>query len=202
MRMSKTGRPSPAMIVAALALTFALAGTAVAADPVAKLNGKKVKKIAKRQINKAAPNLTVKKAASADAATQAVNSFLANGQTVHKLFTKIPTNTTTPAAVLTASGLSLTATCDAAGDLTFEGTTTVDNSVIGSNFAGGSDFESNFDTGAANAFDPTVGSDTGQGTLTYSTPTGAYVTANFAVDEANTFDTYAGCVVVGSAVSG
>jgi hypothetical protein len=48
-------RPSPALIVAVVALVAALAGTAVAADPLAStsVSKKKTKKIAKKQANKA-----------------------------------------------------------------------------------------------------------------------------------------------------
>jgi hypothetical protein len=52
MSLDTRKRPSPAMIVAALALCFALAGTAIAADPVAKITKSKVKKIAKKQADK------------------------------------------------------------------------------------------------------------------------------------------------------
>jgi hypothetical protein len=47
----KRSRPSPALVVAVLALVAALAGTAVAADPVAQtsISKKKTKKIAKNQ---------------------------------------------------------------------------------------------------------------------------------------------------------
>jgi hypothetical protein len=51
-------RPNPALIVAVLALVAALAGTAVAADPIATdsaVTKKKVKKIVKKQINKRFP---------------------------------------------------------------------------------------------------------------------------------------------------
>lgn len=66
------------MIVAALALTVALGGTAIAADPAAKINKAKVKTIAKKQINKLAPGLDVanaKTADTADTATTAENTF-------------------------------------------------------------------------------------------------------------------------------
>jgi hypothetical protein len=63
-------RPSPALIVAALGLVLALAGTAIAApDFVAKkVTKSKVKQIAKKQINKAAPGLSVDHATTADTA--------------------------------------------------------------------------------------------------------------------------------------
>ena len=55
MRRLKRSRPSPALIVAVVALVAALAGTAVAADPLAttSVSKKKTKKIAKKQANKA-----------------------------------------------------------------------------------------------------------------------------------------------------
>jgi hypothetical protein len=68
-------RPSPAMIIAALALVVALAGTAIAAPDIAtkKVTKSKVKKIAKRQankqINKRAPGLSVANAETADRAS-------------------------------------------------------------------------------------------------------------------------------------
>lgn len=71
---SKRSRPSPAIIVAALALVLALAGTAIAApDFSAKAVSKsKVKKIAKKQANKQikikAPGLSVNHANTADSA--------------------------------------------------------------------------------------------------------------------------------------
>ena len=58
MRFIRT-RPSPALLVSVIALVAAVAGTAVAADPVANssaINKKKVKKIAKKQANKAVNN--------------------------------------------------------------------------------------------------------------------------------------------------
>jgi hypothetical protein len=66
-------RPSPAIVLAILALVAALAGTAVA-DPGASISAvtkKKVKKIARKQIKKAAPRLSVSHAKTADTATNA-----------------------------------------------------------------------------------------------------------------------------------
>ena len=56
-------RPSPAMVVAIVALISALGGTAVGAAFVTK---KQAKKIAKNQVNKLAPGLSVASAKSAD----------------------------------------------------------------------------------------------------------------------------------------
>jgi hypothetical protein len=56
-------RPSPAMVVAIVALIAALGGTAIGAGFVTK---KKAKKIAANQVNKLAPGLSVAKAKKAD----------------------------------------------------------------------------------------------------------------------------------------
>jgi uncharacterized protein (UPF0333 family) len=59
MNRLKHGRPSPALIVAVIALVAALAGTAIASNPQATssaINKKKVKQIAKKQANKAVAN--------------------------------------------------------------------------------------------------------------------------------------------------
>jgi hypothetical protein len=82
MSLVKRSRPSPAMIVAALALCFAMVGTAVAGtDAVSKLTKSKVKTIAKKQADKELKaNVsgshvnTADKATSADTATTATTA--------------------------------------------------------------------------------------------------------------------------------
>jgi hypothetical protein len=84
MRLSAGSRPSPAMIVAVVALSFALAGSAVAGtDALDKaINKSKVKKISKKQankqINKKAPGLSVANAVNAENAVNATNAETAN----------------------------------------------------------------------------------------------------------------------------
>lgn len=76
---SRGGRPSPAMVLAALALVFAMVGTAVAGtDGITnKITKSKVKSIAKKQVNKAAPGLSVLNAKTADSATTATTATTA-----------------------------------------------------------------------------------------------------------------------------
>jgi hypothetical protein len=62
MKVSSRRLPSPAMFVAAIALTLAVAGTSIAADPLAKLTKSKVRKIANKEIDKRAPGLSVDEA--------------------------------------------------------------------------------------------------------------------------------------------
>jgi len=69
----RTSRPSPAIVIAALALVAALAGTALAGPDAttSELTKSKVKKIATKQINKLAPGLSVAGAQTADHANSA-----------------------------------------------------------------------------------------------------------------------------------
>src|SRR5215207_2350370 len=95
MTSSKGRRPSPAMIVAALALIVALAGTAMAAPSAIKsiLNKKEknqVKNIAKNQVNQLAPGLSVASAKSADTAKRAdtaANADALGGQALANIVT-------------------------------------------------------------------------------------------------------------------
>jgi hypothetical protein len=83
MKRLRISRPSPAVIVAAVAIIAALAGTAIA-DPSAltsALNGKEKKQtrnIAKDEIGKAAPGLSVAHAGTANNANTLGGSSLAN----------------------------------------------------------------------------------------------------------------------------
>jgi hypothetical protein len=69
-------RPSAAMIVAVVALSLGLGGSAVAGSGV--LSKGKVKAIASKQITKRAPGLSVASAKSADTAGRATNLHSAN----------------------------------------------------------------------------------------------------------------------------
>jgi hypothetical protein len=202
-------RPSPWMLVAVAALTFAIAGTALAGTgAVSKLTKSSVKKIANNQINKAAPGLSVAKAvsaenaASATNATNADNSATTGGQSVTKIFGKVAVDA--PQVTLyQKNGLTLTLSCPG-GVNTLRAATSVDNSIIASQGAIGATafgtFFSDFDTGAS--FNPIGGVSRGAGTITYSSPTGSYVTVTFAADNPTTFGNFVGCAVVGSAISG
>jgi hypothetical protein len=81
MRRFPTTRPSPALIVAMIALVLALAGTALAGGTAAKITKSKVKTIAAKQINKLAPGLEVnsaKTATTADSAKTATTAGIAS----------------------------------------------------------------------------------------------------------------------------
>ena len=79
--MNQARMPSPAILVAVLALVAALAGTALAGTgaTTSKLSKKKVVKIADREINKLASGLSVAHATTADTAAQAENADMLDG---------------------------------------------------------------------------------------------------------------------------
>ena len=78
------------MIVAAIALTFALVGTSVAANPTTRAISKsKVKTIAKKQIAKAASGLKVAKANEATTAANATNATNATSAETAKTATTV-----------------------------------------------------------------------------------------------------------------
>jgi hypothetical protein len=91
-------RPSPAMVVAIVALIAALGGTAIGAAFVTK---KQSKKIAKNQVNKLAPGLSVASAKSADNATNATSANSAK----NVLFASVDYNDSTPAVVSGTPGI-------------------------------------------------------------------------------------------------
>jgi hypothetical protein len=103
------------MIVAAVALIFAVAGTAIAGPGSisSKISKSKVKKIAKKQIAKAAPGLSVAKAASADTAA---NADAVNGHKIFKIFATIPVGSADQ-TIATFAGYTLSASCTPGGDL-------------------------------------------------------------------------------------
>lgn len=198
--------PSPAMLVAVIAMAFALVGTAVAANDGAiypKLTKSKVKKIAKKQANKQLKaNVSGSHVNLADTATNADEAATVGDQTPHKIFTKIATGTGATTA-LEVNGLKLSVGCTG-GALQFTATTTVNDSVFGSNAANvgspGGIRSSDFDT--TNTLNVIQGLPRGAGTFTYSQPNGSYVSGTFTSDDSNTFGSFDGCVVVGTAFSG
>lgn len=124
-------RPSPAMALAALALVFAMVGTAVAGTDglTNKITKPKVKTIAKKQIDKAAPGLSVLKAKTADTATTAAavaaNSVgsgqLSDGGVRAADLGPITTVSATGTVAAGASGSLTTGQCPATSPLAISG---------------------------------------------------------------------------------
>jgi hypothetical protein len=111
--MSKR-RPSPAMVVAMIALCLGLGGSAIAAGGVTKSQMKKIaKKQANKQINKREAGLSVAHAKTADSATNAqaaTNASAVGGNSVTK-FTFLAPDGTGSTELFNVNGLRMTASC-------------------------------------------------------------------------------------------
>jgi hypothetical protein len=92
MKFTSQKRPSPAMVVAILALSLGLAGSAVAAK--GGLGTAQVKTVANKQITKRAPGLAVASAKSADTAKRATNLYGANVNADGAMLGSIPPGVT------------------------------------------------------------------------------------------------------------
>jgi hypothetical protein len=137
MERFRNARPSPAIVIVALALVAALAGTALAGpDAVTSaITKKKVKKIARKQIKKLAPGLSVANAETAgvanrattadtaDSATQAQNANTANGVKPIKVSFAAPSGTP-PTAFVNQGGVRIRGECTAGGEARLELTNT------------------------------------------------------------------------------
>jgi hypothetical protein len=126
--MPRNLRPSPALIVASLALVVAVSGTAYAA---ATINGRSIAahSIAGRKLMN--NTLTGAQINESHLATvpKAANATAVGGITVRKVFYAPRTNSTTPTTILHLGGLVLTATCSH-GDVEVVMTSTVDHAHL------------------------------------------------------------------------
>jgi hypothetical protein len=115
--MSRIKRPSPALVVAILALVAAIA---VPAFALTKKEKRVVRNVANAQITKRAPRLTV---ASAQTATQAQNATRANGVKPIKVSFAAPSGTPATAFV-NERGVRISGECTAPGEAKLDLTNT------------------------------------------------------------------------------
>lgn len=153
------GKPSAAMVVSIVALVLAVTGTSVAGVATISVLNKKEKKqtrnIAKDEINKAAPGLSVANAVNAenaanaqsatnaesatnatnatnaDNADQADNSTTVNGVGVEGVLYRQSDTTNNPQTLVNLGGLTLTANCNG-GNLDLNANTSVNNATLSS----------------------------------------------------------------------
>jgi len=134
-------RPSPALVVASLALVIATGGTAYAAVTISGRSITNHSIAGRKMINNTLTGTQIKESglATVPRANLAANASKVGGFTVRKIFYAPTTNSTTPKTILHLGGLVLTATCGN-GDLDVTATSTVDHAHLGSemyNAAGG-----------------------------------------------------------------
>jgi hypothetical protein len=126
MKRLRRRKPSPAMLVAIVALVFALAGsTAAGVATISVLNKKEkkqVRNIAKDEIGKAAPGLSVasaetaNRANTANTADSATNAASVGGRTVSRIFATVPLGTTNQ-TIATLGPFTLRGSCDGSGNV-------------------------------------------------------------------------------------
>ena len=163
-------------------------------------------KIAKRAISSSevgqdaitGTNIVESSLGTVPTATNATNASKVNGRSVEK-FAFLGSAGTGTTTVLTLNGLTLTAACSAASELTARAATSVSGALI--HTGGGRDIDLAF-YNADNAFnigasfdvldEGSSGSDALQGSLTYVRPDGEVVTATFMAEEAPGRCTFAG----------
>jgi hypothetical protein len=223
MRQISTSRPSPALLVAVLALVAALAGTAVAGHDASTsaLSKKKVKKIARKQaikqinalvpgladeqITSRAPGLSVAHAETAAQADAAGNAATVDGQRVTKIFAKLPPGTINR-TIATINAFRIRATCSAGGavqELILDPSATDATLQVESNgFPDGPDFDSNAD-GELNDINLNGGgSNVGTSTFSAARSGGFNLVGMIGYDDPLTFDGENVCSVHGLVISG
>jgi hypothetical protein len=191
---ARFSRPSPALVVASLALVVALGGTAYATATISgsaitdhSIAGRKLidNTLTGRQIKESA-------LAAVPKASLAANASKVGGFTVRKVFYAPTTNSARPKTILQLGGLVLKATCEG-GDVDVSATSTVDHADLtselwksaGGGMAGGlhhSDFGPNSATHVDSLDD---GNAWGHTSFTYTRANGTIVNGQLSFDSSD-----------------
>jgi hypothetical protein len=123
-------RPSPALIVASLALFVAIGGSAYAAATISGSSITDHSIAGRKMIDNTLTGRQIKESRLATV-PRAVNASTVGGFTIRKVFYAPRTDTATPTTILHLGGLVLTATC-ANGDLDVEMTSTASHAHLAS----------------------------------------------------------------------
>lgn len=218
---ARISRPSPAFVMASLALVVALGGTAFAAPIrhfVASIDGADIKKHSVTG-DKLKDNTLTNKQVDESSLTTVPNARTVGGITVREVFYAPTTESATPKAILELGGLVLTATCGN-GDLEVTMTSTVAHAHLASemfNSASGGSADglhhSDFGPHSAFHFGESLGDGNayGETSFTYTQPNGAIVNGQLSFDssdlieihpgDGDIFDHDAKCLVSGFAMS-
>jgi hypothetical protein len=217
---ARISRPSPALVVATLALVVALGGTAFAAPIrrfVASIDGAKIQNHSIAGVKLKSNTVTGSRVKESTLATvpRAANAETVGGITVRKVFYAPTTNSAKPKTILELGGLVLTATCGN-GDLDVRMTSTVDHAHLASemyNTAGAdglhhSDFGPNEQIHVESLGD---GNPYGETSFTYTRANGTIVNGQLSFDssdlspaspgDGDIFDHAAKCLVSGFVTS-
>jgi hypothetical protein len=194
---ARFSRPSPALVVASLALVVALGGTAFA-SPIrrlaASINGRTIQdhSIAGIKLKNNTVTGTQVKESTLATVPHAANANTVGGMTVRKVFYAPKTKSATPTKILELGGLVLTATC-ANGDLEVVMTSTVDHAHLASemwNSAGSGSADglhhSDFGPNSASHLDSLGdGNAYGETSFTYTRANGTIVNGQLSFDSSD-----------------
>ena len=188
-------RPSPAMIVAVVALSFAIVGTAIAGPDAltSAITKSKVKKIAKKQIKKLAPGLSV---ANAENAVNAQNAETVNGARIVRVFHQVPSGGAAQ-DVFTLGGVKVTLGCVGA-DPQAIAVSQVDNSAILVRNTSGTFGGADIDAGGFLSLSSSTFSDLVS--FEFVTPAGGGATASLRIAQAPSLGSD-NCLISGSVIA-
>jgi hypothetical protein len=189
--------PSPALVIAMIALALVLGGTAVAAGTASHADAKADTALVK----KLAPKLSVKHAKSADTV---------GGQTVKKIQWKVPQGTASQ-TIFSANGLTITGSCDASSNITADASGSTANNGelrIQGNVSGTAFYVNKYkfdSTTPASLINTAAGQVEGSGQLVYATNDGHVLTFDYGFDFGTAISkaydgTWQGCTLYGEAI--
>jgi hypothetical protein len=209
-----------ALILSAIALFMSLGGVSYAVgkatigSPAVKdnsLRGKDIRNGTLRGPDVVESSLgtvpSAQKAQTADSAESAQKANSVDGMNLAKIDFAAPTNTATK-DVLSIGGMTIQASCSAAGNIDVQARSDVQDAmihvgVIKTGAAVAYSEDDNFDVGQAVSLTLPAGADNLQGTFTFAAPNGSVVSGTYLVEElANGLGSQNDCFVKGTITQG
>ena len=207
MRASRRWMPSPAFVLALIALIAAVTGAAIAKSGGGRsVTKKQAANIANNQITQRAPGLSVDHAASAGKADSAGDASLVGGQRVVKVFAKLPSPTVSAPIANLGGGFTLLADCrpfasgGAGVNLAYSGTEGVQLTTQGNGDAG-PNFDED-DTAGPTTFNLDFTNHRGELAFSAATTSGTVVSGTLGFEDLNSFDSEPVCSFYGQVVEG
>jgi hypothetical protein len=198
--------PSPAMVVALLALIAGVAGAAVAKGGKT-VTKKQATKIANNQIDARAPGLSVAHAGSAGTADSAADASQVGGQRVVKVFAKVPLPT--PALTTIANlggGFRLAGACPSGGraelELFFDRTEGVDLKAGTIGDVGGAEINGDDTAGPTSINLSGTNNVTGEASFSAATTSGTVVSGTVGFNTPGSFNSELVCAFYGQVIEG
>jgi hypothetical protein len=205
-------RPSPALIVASLALVVSIGGTAYATATISGSTITDHSIAGRKMIDNTLTGTQIKESglATVPRATQASNASTVGHITVRKIFYAPTTASPTPVKILSLGGLRFNATCNG-GDVAITVTTSISNTHFSSqmwNSGGGGQADGlhHTDFDSTDLDDLTDSNSWGETSFTYVRPNHTTVSGEVTFDSSNViggniFNNTAKCLVSGFVMS-